>query len=235
MRILLAMLLTLSWISPSWAKQYPVKLGNTLVFIIKEQYGRGKAFVHVHENETTALEAARTLIRHQGGSLLTLKHGGGRNITFSLHHKQYEFDPNRIFTNQGICKTLNEYGPYSKAAHRVVKKFATRIINLLPQGKSIAVHNNETFSLKNYLPGQNLAHEARKLHYNRQQHYRNFFIVTQKGDYDRLTAQQFNSVWQAKSAEDDGSLSIRLHKQKYVNVEAGYDQLSTQIMMLKHA
>ena len=59
--------------------------------------------------------------------------------------------------------------------------------------------------------------------------------MTQKQDFERLKAQKFNTVWQDKSATDDGSLSIRLIKQKYVNVEAGYDQLANQINMLKHA
>ena len=234
-RLLITMLMTLSLVHPSFARKYPVQLGDTTVSIVQERYGKGKSFIHVHENETTALQAAQTLIQHQGGSLITLKHGGGRNITFSLHHKHYEFDPNRIFTNQGIYKTLNDYGPYSKSAHQAVKRLATHIMHLLPKGKIIAVHNNETFSLHDYLPGKNLAHEARGLHFNHQQHYRNFFIVTQKQDFERLKAQKFNSVWQAKSATDDGSLSIRLIKQKYVNVEAGYDQLANQINMLKHA
>lgn len=235
MRLFIAMLLSLSSLSPCFAQQYPVRLGDTIVTIVQERHGKGKAFIHVHENETTALKAAQTIIRHQGGSLITLRHGGDRNITFSLHHRHYEFDPNRIFTNQGIYKTLNAYGPYSKAAHRAVKRLATQILHLLPQGKVIAVHNNETFSLNDYMPGQNLAHEARGLHFNEHQYYRNFFIVTQKQDFIRLKSQNYNSVWQAKSAQDDGSLSIRLIKHKYINVEAGYDQLLRQINMLKHA
>lgn len=235
MRSLITMLLTVLTLQPCFAQQYPVRLGDTTVLIVKERYGRGKAFIHVHENETTALQAARTYIKQHGGSVITLKHGGERNIRFTLQKQRYEFDPNRIFTNKGIYKTLNAYGPYSSAAHRAVKRFAHQIIHLLPKGKIIAVHNNDTFSLKEYLPGQNLAHEARGLHHNPHAYYRNFFIVTQKQDFQRLKSQKFNSVWQAKSAEDDGSLSIRLNKRKYVNVEAGYDQLEKQIAMLAHA
>lgn len=235
MRFLITMLLILGPLQPSFAKQYPVRLGNSTVIIQQERYGSGKSFVHVHENETTALLAAQTLIRHQGGSLLTLKHGGGRNIKFTLHHKHYEFDPNRIFTDKGIYKTLNAYGDYSKPAHKAVKRLATQILHLLPKGKIIAVHNNDTFSLHDYLPGKEMEHEARQLHFNKQQYYRNFFIVTQKQDFERLKSRCFNSVWQSQSAADDGSLSIRLSKHNYINVEAGYDQLNTQISMLQHA
>jgi hypothetical protein len=235
MRSLIIMLITFAAAQPCSAREYPVRLGDTTVTIVQERFGKGKAFIHVHENETTALQAARTFIKEHGGSLITLKHGGERNVSFTLHHQRYEFDPNRIFTNRGIYKTLNAYGPYSKAAHFVVKRFATHIMHLLPKGKIIAVHNNDSFSLHDYLPGQNLAQDARGLHYNHHQHFRNFFIVTQKQDFVRLKSQQFNSIWQAKSAEDDGSLSIRLSKHKYVNVEAGYDQLEKQISMLLHA
>lgn len=235
MRLLIIMLLTLETLHPCFAKQYPVQLGDTTVLIVQERHGKGKSFIHVHQNETTALQAARAVIQYQGGSLITLKHPGERNIEFTLHHKHYEFDPNRIFTNRGIYRTLHANGHYSKAAHLRVKHLATRIVSLLPKGKIIAVHNNEYFSLHDYLPGQNLAHEARGLHFNDQEHYRNFFIVTQKRDFERLKALKFNSIWQDKSAQDDGSLSIRLIKRKYVNVEAGYDQLDRQINMLRQA
>ncbi|PJD92565.1 MAG: protein tyrosine phosphatase [Legionella sp.] len=222
-------------LSPCFAVQFPVHVGNTRVIVVQETHGKGKAFIHVHQNETTALAAARAIIRHQGGSLLTLKHPGQRNITFSMHHRTYEFDPNRIFTDHGIYKTLHQYGPYSKAAHTAVKRLANQILCLLPKGKIIAVHNNETFSLRDYFPGQNMAKDAKRLHINKQQHYRNFFIVTQKKEFQRLKSLKFNSVLQAKTASDDGSLSIRMTKRNYVNVEAGYDQLLTQIRMLKHA
>ena len=235
MRLLIVMLLILGPLQPCFAKQYPVRLGNATVVIAQEQYGKGKSFVHVHENETTALKAAQTIIRHQGGSLLTLKHGGGRNIKFTLQKRHYEFDPNRIFTDRGIYNTLNSYGDYSKAAHHAVKHLATQILALLPKGKIIAVHNNDSFSSHDYLPGNDKEQEARQLHLDHKQFYRNFYIVTQKQDYERLKSQHFNSVWQAKSASDDGSLSIRLSKHPYINVEAGYDQLHSQIIMLQHA
>ena len=220
---------------PSFAKNYYIRLGDTVVTIVQEQHGKGKTLIHLHENEITALRAAQTFIKQQGGSLITLKHGGGRNIHFSLKHRQYEFDPNRIFTDHGIYKTMTTFGFYSKAAHQAVTHLASKIIELLPKGKIIAVHNNDTFSVHDYLPGNNLAQEAKMLHLNKRLFYRNFFIVTQKQDFERLKNHKFNSVWQGKLATDDGSLSFRLMRHRYVNVEAGYDQLLNQINMLKHA
>lgn len=225
----------ISTISNAYAREYPVKLGDSTVTIVQEQHGKGKSFIHVHQNEVTALKAAQAIIRSEGGRLITLVHSGQRNIVFTLHHTRYEFDPNRIYTDQGIQKTLTEFGPYSKEAHRAVKRLANKIKYILPPGKIIAVHNNESYSLQDYLPGHPLANDARLLHKNEQHYFRNFYLVTHKKDYRRLTKLKFNSIWQAMNATDDGSLSIFLANRRYVNVEAGYDQLATQINMLRHA
>ena len=214
---------------------YPVKVGHSLVIIQQQRHGKGKAFVHLHQNETTALKAAKAVVKTEGGSILTLIHAGQRNIVFYQHKKRYEFDPNRIFTDRGIKKTLTKFGCYSQEAHVEVKKLANKIKSLLPKGKIIAVHNNESYSLKNYLPGHHSASDARALKFNKKSYYRNFYLVTQKSDYMRLKKLNFNSVWQAGDATDDGSLSVYLATRNYVNVEAGYSQLATQVRMLRHA
>ena len=229
------LLLLFAGLNSFFANNYRITLGDSTVIIQEQKRGVGRAFIHLHQNEKTALKAARIVVRNVGGSVLTLVHSGGRNIVFHLHHKRYEFDPNRIFTDVGIKKTLSEFGPYTPAAHEEVKKLADGIKKLLPKGKIIAVHNNESYSLKDYLPGQELATDARALNVHAQNHYRNFYLVTKKNDYFRLKKLKFNSVWQAPSATDDGSLSIYLASNHYINVEAGYDQLAAQINMLKHA
>ncbi len=212
-----------------------VKIGDTRVVLHQESRGCGKAFVHLHQNETTALKAARAVVRAKGGSVLTLVHSGQRNIVFHLRHKRYEFDPNRIFTDKGIKKTLMQFGNYSPLAHHEVKKLADQIKMRLPQGKVIAVHNNQSYSLKAYYPGHSSAHDARSLHVNKRHFYRNFYLVTQQRDYVRLKQLNFNSIWQAPFAEDDGSLSVFLAKNRYVNVEAGFNQLAQQIKMLNYS
>lgn len=230
-RILL--LLLLIPIQTAWSKDYVVKLGQDRV-LVKEYPGKGKTYVHVHRNETTALKAAKAVIKSRGGTLITLEHKGGRNVSFRLKGKKYTFDPNRIFTEKGIQKTLKKNGPYSKAAAKEVKKLARMIKILLPtSGKIIAVHNNKDFSLKNYMKGKDMAKDAAKLYYNPKKYYRNFFLVTRKKDFDRLKRAGWNAVLQAKHATDDGSLSVYLAKKQYINIEAGYDQLKQQIEMLR--
>lgn len=218
----------------SCAVNHRVMVGDEPV-IIQQTKGQGKTFVHVHHNEQTALKAAKAVIRKEGGSLITLIHSGGRNIVFHLHDQRYEFDPNRIFTDKGIKKTLAQYSYYTPEAHQEVKKLADKIKALLPEGKVIAVHNNSSYSLKDYLPGHELAKDAKALYMNPDNYFRNFYLVTKLSDYLRLKMQGFNGVLQKPSATDDGSLSVYLAKRDYINVEAGYDQLAEQIKMLLHA
>ncbi len=230
-----ALLLLFLGLNPVYASSYLVKIGSSIVIIQKQQHGKGKAFVHLHQNETTALQAAKAVIKAEGGSILTLVHLGRRNVVFHSRNKRYEFDPNRIFTDRGIKKSLMRFGNYTPSAHAEVKKLANKIKALLPKGKIIAVHNNEFYSLKNYFPGRNLASDARALNFNQGLSSRNFYLVTQKSDYVRLKKLNFNSIWQASEATDDGSLSVYLATRNYVNVEAGYSQLAAQVKMLKHA
>lgn len=217
------------------ASQFPVKLGDTVVLIKQYRRGSGKNYVHLHHNETTALKAAMTMIKASGGTVLTLDHPGGRNIVFNLNNTKYEFDPNRIFSDEGIKKTLSNFGAYSVEAHSAVKKLAQEIIQRIPSGKVVAVHNNESYSSHDYMEGHELASEASELHLDDKQFFRNFYLVTREADFMRLKNLKFNSILQKSHPSDDGSLSVYMSKRQYVNVEAGYDQFLAQLGMLRHA
>jgi hypothetical protein len=232
MRYLLPLLLFLT--QTGCAINHKVMVGDEKV-VIQQTVGKGKTFVHVHHNEQTALKAAKAVIRQEGGSLITLVHSGGRNIVFHLNNTRYEFDPNRIYTDKGIKKSLIQFGHYSPEAHKEVKKLAVKMKQLLPKGKIIAVHNNSSYSLKDYLPGHELSHDAKALHMSPDNYYRNFYLVTKVSDYLRLKMEGFNGILQRTSATDDGSLSVLLAKNEYINVEAGFDQLGEQIKMLQRA
>lgn len=220
--------------SSVFSQHYKVMVGDEQV-TINYLKGYGKTFIHIHHNEHVALQAAQEVIKHQGGSLISLSHSGGRNIIFHLAHKRYEFDPNRIFTKNGIKRTLIQYGGYSYAAYQEVNKLAQQIKSLLPAGKIVAVHNNATYSFKEYLPGHSLAQDAQAFYFPLPRYYRNFYFVTKIGDFFRLKSQGFNSILQKKSVTDDGSLSVYLAHNIYINVEAGYDQLPYQVKMLQRA
>jgi hypothetical protein len=216
------------------AINHKVMVGDESV-VIQHTAGQGKTYVHVHQNETTALKAAKYAMSKQGGGLITLVHSGGRTIVFHLNNQRYEFDPNRIFTDKGIKKTLAQYSRYTPQAHQQVKKLANKITELLPDRKIVAVHNNSTYSLKDYLPGHKLARDAKTIHMSPNNYYRNFYLVTQLKDFMRLKRDGFNGILQQSKVTDDGSWSVFLAKSEYINVEAGYNQLSEQVKMLLHA
>jgi hypothetical protein len=227
--------------NPALAKTYTVLLGNTPVTIVQETTPKKSAtkgattLVHFHENETTALSAAKKYIHKKGGTVITLRHGGSRNIVFRIHHVRYEVDPNRIFTDKGIQLSLKQFGHYSKSAHQQVKALATRIVALIPAGKVIAVHNNRHYSLKEYFPHRPMHHNAKAVHYLQHSNIRNFYFVTDPHEYQRLKTLRFNVALQAPRAQDDGSLSYYLGKSNYINIEAGYGELKAQLGMLYHA
>jgi hypothetical protein len=233
-KIVKYMMVLLLGMHPVFAKNYVVQLGNTRI-IIQKYSGKGKTYIHLHRSETTALIAARTIIKKQGGSLITLGHAGGRNIRFRLDKRDYAFDPNRIFTEQGIKKTLQKNSHYSPAAARQVRKLANKLKALLPQGKIIAVHNNKIYSFKEYFSGKSLARDVKAIYHNPRKSYRNFFLVTKGQDYYRLKKKGENTIWQNRHPTDDGSLSVYLAKRRYINIEAGYNQLAEQKRMLQVA
>lgn len=213
---------------------HTVKVGDTPVQIIR-QAGEGKTFIHLHENEATALHAAKFYVDKKGGTLITLKHSGNRNIVFHLNKVKYQFDPNRIFTDRGIKKTLQQFGRYSTAAHRQVKYFAEEIKHLIPKGKVIAVHNNRDYSLEEYFPKHALAGDAKDINYREKSSLRNFYFVTKREEFERLKKLKFNVALQAPKAQDDGSLSFYLAEKNYINIESAHGQLAAQLKMLDHA
>lgn len=216
-----------------------VKVGDTSIQIVKKtthnRKETHKTIIHIHENETTALKAAQYYLARHSATLITLHHQGTRNIQFKLNGIRYEFDPNRIFTDRGIRLTLQQYGHYSQAAHQEVKRFAAILLQTIPPGKVIAVHNNKTYSLKDYFPKHALAKDAGALQYWPRSNYRNFYFVTQQQAFARLKHLHFNVALQSKRATNDGSLSYYFAKRHYMNIEAGYDQLQAQLKMLDHA
>ena len=220
---------------PAQVQKKACWLGDTKVLIQLENYGPGKIFVHVHANETTALEAARRIARSNGGQVVTLIHVKERDVHFHLNGRAYAFDPNRIYTRLGIQKTLKMHGCYDAKAAHVVATFAKKVLATIPSGKVVAVHNNKGYSLRDYLPHHSLAPDAQKIYLKGRSNYRNFFLVTQRHDFYRLKTLGFNVVHQARHVSDDGSLSVALARRHYVNVEAAFGELHQQMNMLAHA
>ena len=52
-------------LSSACATRHALRVGDTRVIIEKTQHGVGKNFIHVHQNETTALRAAKAVVAQE--------------------------------------------------------------------------------------------------------------------------------------------------------------------------
>merc|ERR1711879_510583 len=163
---------------------HPFMLGDTKVNIsVYMQPGRegqlNYQFLNLHENENTSVVAAKALLYQKGGgSIVYLQHGGERMITFMLNKVAYTFDPNRMFTPEGVAMTLQ---PFDDQAAVYVSSFAQTVLdiyNFTTVETVIALHNNSpNYSALDYLPGQVYANDAEKVHIGRLFTPRDFFYI----------------------------------------------------------
>jgi hypothetical protein len=195
--------------------------------------------VHLHENERTAVQVGREVLAGSGARLLTLESAGERVVRFRLEGRRYGFDPNRIFTDDGLAATLRRYGTDTSAARAVVRRLRDQILALLapavPAGL-IALHNNRRgdYSFDSYRSGGELAQDAERLHVAPQCPRSEFMLVTTPPLFERLAGRGFHVVLQSASVRDDGSLSVWAAREKarYINVEAAHDQAGAQRRMV---
>lgn len=132
----------------------PVKLGDNEIYLLKyDKAGESMVFVHVHENETSSLEAGLHTWNRTGGKLITLVHSfdGSKNrfVTFSHKKTTYRFDPNRIYThdrtilknNISVVKGKGEVDDFIVSEVEKLAKIIWREVD----GFSfiIALHNNK--------------------------------------------------------------------------------------------
>src|SRR5262245_64210976 len=84
----------------------PLRLGETTVdVVISERPGSKHLFCNLHDDENTSVEAGLVALR-RGGRLVELRHAGKRDIAFRLDGGDFAVDPNRIFTAEGVRRTL---------------------------------------------------------------------------------------------------------------------------------
>jgi len=222
--------------------KYSFDWDNNLTPIVLTQYGPSTKIVmiHLHDDEIASDKAAGIVLERTGGLLIELKNNGERLISFKKSGRKFFFDPNRIFTPNGLRKNLHFLnGHVTSAAVNSVKVFAVFILQKIPDSVAgfIALHNNENgkYSIKSYTAYGSHAKDALKIHINPRRDPDNFFVVTDSLLFRRLEMADYNVVLQnSTNAKDDGSLSIYFGKRKvvYVNAEAEKGRVRTQVKML---
>ncbi len=220
------------------------KLGKRVIQLKIFQYSDIKdiVMINLHADEITSVVAAHKLLETNGGLLIKIENDNKRNIRFRLGTLNYTFDPNGIFSREGITKSLTELGNISNAAVNEVEKFANRILQLLPVNPSciIALHNNMEgqYSVTSYLPGNEKETDAKKVYVNPMQDPDDFFLTTDSNLYHKLISEKYNSILQDnEKAIKDGSLSVYCGEKKlrYLNCETQHGKTEQYLEMLMRA
>lgn len=218
------------------------KLAENIVPIKVQQYGdkNDVVFINLHDDEATSVEATRKILEEYGGLLIEIENYAQRNIRFRLGNSFYNVDPNRIFSKEGIAKSLKELGRTSSKAELEVTKFGQRIIQLIPGDTKyvIALHNNTPglFSAKEYSPGHIRSIETKKIYLNPEEDADDFFLTTDNTLYEKLADHGFNTILQDnKHCTDDGSLSVYCGKNniRYVNCETEHGKSRQYYQMIR--
>ena len=211
--------------------------GSRCNLLIHKRSGAIASLISLHDNENTGVDVYKSLGKDFKYNLFELKHTGDKLISFKISKKMYKMDPNRIFSDIGIRKTLKMHGKFSMAALQHVKQFRARLLKLYnyryTSNYIISLHNNtdNLFSILSYKSSNNAA----EIFINPKKDKDDFFIVTKKSDFEYFKKNEFNVVLQSKLAEDDGSLSVYAAKNKipYINIEAQNGHTSIQVEMLQ--
>jgi hypothetical protein len=224
--------------------KYDFRLGDSVVQALVFGNERpGPTMLNVHDDEDTSVDAGKANLPKYGGRLIELVHSGERLITFTLSGKTYKFDPNRIFSDTGIAKTLEAQSTYSPEAHAEIKIFATEYFRLFALDQEpviIALHNatEGVFCVESFLPTGYLGHDAAATHVSLQRNKFDFFYVTESRHFDHLKARDYNVVLQNNAqVSEDGSLSVYFARKgiPYINVEAEIRHLKAQVEMVAAA
>ncbi|GAB2829074.1 hypothetical protein [Ferruginibacter profundus] len=207
------------------------QLGDKTISFKVIQYGESVSTccVNVHDNEATAVQAARAILEREGGLLIKIDNNAQRLVSFSFKGVLYTFDPNRIFSASGIRLTLTAKGKINPLAITEVEKFAAHLLQLIPDTTSciVALHNNTDgdYSVKSYQAGGKRQHDAKQVYADDWQDADDIALTTDENLFTKMSALGYNSILQDNVKVDkDGSLSVyygELNK-RYINIETQF-------------
>ena len=223
-----------------------IRLGDDTVQLkIYKKQGNNMVFVHVHENETASLAAGILILNKYGGKLVTLAHSfdgqKNRNVSFRYNNAVYQFDPNRIYSenNEPLYRTIQVVkgkGRVDENVIKTVKNLADEFWKELQDYPlTVALHNNkntpaqlktkwlfwhsiepESYSIMSYIKSFDVSGESNRscsdIYINPTLNNSEFFVVTDKSDYKMLAEKRYNVVLQNDNPVDDGSMSVYAQK-----------------------
>ncbi len=197
-------------------------------------------FLVIHDDENTSTRVAYAAMDDFGASLLELKNDGKYFFTLKVDSIAFIFNPNRIFSLNGIEGTLEQMGPCTPEVVEQINHFSGLVAGAFFYEPEfiVALHNNRNggFSIKSYLTDSLLMQVAEKVHVNSEKDPDDFFYVIDPHHYDLLSEKGFNVILQTRAPfEDDGSLSVWCARLgiPYINVEAEHGRDVEQMLMLE--
>ena len=206
------------------------------------QYGgrTGLLCINLHDNETTSVNAAKEVLQYSGGTLVKIENRKQRLIRFRFRGQSYAFDPNRMFSREGISQTLLENcGRKRNEVIDEIGKFAAFILSRIPDSVKciVALHNNtdEAFSVKSYIQAGNREKDARDVKEQPEQDVDDIVLTTDTTLFKVMGELGYNSILQDnENARRDGSLSIWSGEngRRYINIETQHGKLDQYIEML---
>ena len=197
-------------------------------------------FVNLHDNENTSVEAAKTYISRHGGRLVELEHGRGRTVVIRRDGVLHRFDPNRMFTESGLRRSLDYFHNLSEENFALAADFARHVTGLigLQQDKPvIAVHNNTQgkLTIHDFKPGEWYGEDTRDIFINPSEDPDDFFFTNSPALFRALESMRYNVALMVEQPPDRGSLGNLVDRLGgvYVLVEAEHGHLSRQVAMLE--
>ena len=220
-------------------------LGDTDIdLVLHESSAEGLTYLNLHDNENTSVRAALDIIKQHGGRLYELKHSGKRNISFTLEGTEYEFDPNRIFSDAGAAASLERFGPTSDKAVTTVRSFAESLLTQIGINQIkilVTLHNNGPggYSILGYKPNGDYSIDALHVNINDMLDPDDFYYVTESSIYEDLLKTDQNVVLQDNEhVTEDGSLSVwsAQNQLPYINVEgqSWHRRIQMNMILLLH-
>jgi len=204
------------------------KLGDKIIDFKIIQYGTSvnNCCINLHDDEVTAVKAAKIVLEQKGGILIKIENKAQRMISFTFKGTLYTFDPNRIFSATGIKGTLKATKKINPLAVIEVEKFAAQLLQLIPDSVAclVALHNNTDgdFSVKTYQHGGTRQNDASQVYADNWQDVDDIVFTTDEILFAKMSANGYNSILQDNlNVNRDGSLSVYYGEQnrRYVNIE----------------
>ncbi len=217
------------------------KLGSKNIVIKVTQYGTNinTCCINLHDDEATAVGAARAVLEQKGGLLIRIENNAQRVVSFPFRGVTYTFDPNRIFSRKGIELTLKSKGKITAEIVTEVEKFANKILQLIPDSAAcvIALHNNTDgdYSVKTYQPGGTRQTDAKRVYADSWQDVDDITLTTDEKLFTRMSGFGYNSILQDNiKVLKDGSLSVYCGEKnkRYINIETQHGKTTQYEEML---